>query len=623
MGLHDLRQQQPQPVLTWDYLRPIFRDLCSALSYAHKEGVVHRDLKPANMLINDKGILKLADFGIAVNLRDTNQSTTTRHLGWGTLTFMSPQQLDGQPPSTADDIYSLGATLYELLTGTPPFCEGDIEDQIRNAEPQSLADRLIEVSIPNLIPAGVNGLIADCLAKDPKSRPITAGDVQARLENIFSAPPVKLTQLGDFEPLAPADIPAAAKPHLAENKPALSLRSRDTDSTGPTVQSAPKKSPLARFGPPVAVLIVVAIMLSVASSYFKKLAQEPPLPPPDPPIPVAKKVVEPPPPPPPPPPAPKFEVGRLAGLSNAVYALDRALEGHKEPPVTLAFSRDHLSLASGDERVANVWDIATGRFKPVLGENCLFNLVALSPDGKLLASPGPNLSVKIWEATWRRIKSSVTGHTNDITALAFSPDGNSFATGGRDGQLKRWDTATGRLLRAYQGHYDAVNEIAFTPDSSLLASVGREGTLKLFETQSGNRKTEINLSTNALRFTILSADAALLACGEGSRVAILEIARTAWSPPIQLPAGNTLSGLAVTTDGLVATATTTGNLLLWEARTAGLIQTIPAHTNAITALSLAADGRHIATAGADKTVKVWTRKNPIPTVAATNAPAAK
>ncbi len=617
VNLHDLCTKQHPHVLAWDFLRPIFRDLCSALSYAHKEGVIHRDLKPANMLINDKGLLKLADFGIAVNLRDKYQGATNRHLGWGTLTFMSPQQLDGLPASTSDDIYSLGATLYELLTSTPPFCAGDIEDQIRNAEPQSLADRLTELGIPNPVPAGLNGLIADCLAKDPQQRPITAGDVERRLESIFTAPPIKVTQqLGDFEPLHPDDVPEFAKRHPGEFKPTLSLKHHDDDA--PVRATAPPKSALARFGPLVAVFVVIAIVLGISSSYIRKLAEEPPLPPPPPPPPPVVKIVAPVTPPPPPPPAPTFEIGRNAGLAGISFSPVRNLEGHKETPAAVAFSLDGLSVASSDERTANVWDIASGRFKPVLGESGLFNTIALSPDGKFLAGLGPNFSIKIWEATWRRIKSSATGHSNDVTTLTFSPDGKSFASGGRDGQLKRWDTATGRLLNAYQGHYDAVLAVTFTPDSTHLTSVGREGTLKTFETLSGTRKTEINLGTNALRLAVLSADATVLACGEGSRIAVLEIARSAWSPPLRLPAGATLSSLAVAPDGLVVGGTTTGAVLLWEACTGKLLQTLAAHSNAVPAIALGAEGRYLATAGADKTVKLWTRKSGVAAPAGTN-----
>src|SRR5438093_1030635 len=105
--------------------------LCEALAYAHERArVVHRDLKPANLMINTKGELKITDFGIARSLSDSVSMLTMARGTSGTLVYMSPQQLDGDKASHLDDIYSVGATLYELLTGKPPFYSGGIERQI-------------------------------------------------------------------------------------------------------------------------------------------------------------------------------------------------------------------------------------------------------------------------------------------------------------------------------------------------------------------------------------------------------------------------------------------------------------------------------------------------------------
>ena len=110
-------------------------------------------------------------------------------------------------------------------------------------------------------------------------------------------------------------------------------------------------------------------------------------------------------------------------------------------------------------------------------------------------------------------------------------------------------------------------------------------------------------------------------------LAVLEIARSAWSPPILLPAGNTLSSLAVAPDGLVAGGTTTGNVLLWEACTGKLLQTLAAHTNAVPAVALGVEGRYLATAGVDKVARLWSRKTgpggaPAPPAGTIPAPAA-
>ena len=172
--LAGLRVEQPKRVLGWDYLRPLVQQLCAALNYAHGEKVVHRDLKPANVMVDGKGRLKLADFGIAAVMSDSMSRITAGQTVIGTLEFMSPQHLAGRNPQAADDIYSLGATLYELLTSLPPFYTGDLTYQVLHEAPEPIMERLQAVEIQNEVPASVAAMIMACLAKEQEQRPPSA-----------------------------------------------------------------------------------------------------------------------------------------------------------------------------------------------------------------------------------------------------------------------------------------------------------------------------------------------------------------------------------------------------------------------------------------------------------------
>jgi len=169
-----LRLQQPSRVLSWIFLRPLVAQLCAALEYAHGEKVIHRDLKPANQMVDSRGRLKLADFGIAAVASDSMSRVSVRYSTSGTLPYMSPQQVTGQRPQAADDIYALGATLYELLTGKPPFHSGDITHQVLHQAPEPMEDRLAALGIQNEIPPDAAALIMACLAKEPGQRPQSA-----------------------------------------------------------------------------------------------------------------------------------------------------------------------------------------------------------------------------------------------------------------------------------------------------------------------------------------------------------------------------------------------------------------------------------------------------------------
>ena len=124
-NLTGLRLKQELKCFTWEFIEPLVLQLCEALEYAHAEKVIHRDLKPANLMLDAKGRLKLADFGIAATMSDSMSRVSRRDKDTsGTLNYMSPQQMDGDTPRPTDDIYALGCTLYELLTSRPPFYTG-------------------------------------------------------------------------------------------------------------------------------------------------------------------------------------------------------------------------------------------------------------------------------------------------------------------------------------------------------------------------------------------------------------------------------------------------------------------------------------------------------------------
>src|SRR5438552_18919234 len=142
--LSALKARKENNCLEVEEIKPWIEQLCDALSYAHEKAkIVHRDLKAANLMLNSKGELKVADFGIARSVTDSMSMLTQARGTSGTLVYMSPQQINGERATPSDDIYSLGASLYELLTSKPPLYSGSIEQQVREKIPSSLSARQI------------------------------------------------------------------------------------------------------------------------------------------------------------------------------------------------------------------------------------------------------------------------------------------------------------------------------------------------------------------------------------------------------------------------------------------------------------------------------------------------
>src|SRR5438105_10427243 len=181
--LSNLRAEKEQKVFEPNELSEWTIQLCNALDYAHNHAkIIHRDLKPANLMVNQRGDLKVSDFGIARSLGDSVSRLTMEQGRSGTLVYMSPQQLGGERGTHLDDIYSLGASIYELLTSKPPFYSGNIDRQIHERIAPSMSERRKELDIaPALLPPIWEEVVAACLAKDPAQRPQSTADVANRL----------------------------------------------------------------------------------------------------------------------------------------------------------------------------------------------------------------------------------------------------------------------------------------------------------------------------------------------------------------------------------------------------------------------------------------------------------
>ncbi len=206
---------------TVDEIEPRIRELCSALAYAHKEfGLIHGDLKPSNLLLSTREGIKISDFGFAVMIRNESSKRGIIKSGYSGIGFLSPQQVMGEPPSKLDDIYSLGATIFDLLTGTPPFYKGEVIAQICSLKPASMTQRLAELGVQcDPVPAIWEQIVAACLAKNPADRPQNADEFLQMLES-GEVPSVSASATEPEDADEPPDVHEAAPPIIDAPVPA-------------------------------------------------------------------------------------------------------------------------------------------------------------------------------------------------------------------------------------------------------------------------------------------------------------------------------------------------------------------------------------------------------------------
>jgi serine/threonine-protein kinase len=166
----------------------ITAEVCSALDFSHRSGIVHRDIKPGNVMITDAGAIKVMDFGIARALADNAATVTATAAVIGTAQYLSPEQARGESVDARSDVYSTGCLLYELLTGHPPFT-GDspvaIAYQHVRENPQ------VPSSVNRAVPPAVDSIVMKALAKNPLNRYQTAAEMRGDLQRALSGQAVE------------------------------------------------------------------------------------------------------------------------------------------------------------------------------------------------------------------------------------------------------------------------------------------------------------------------------------------------------------------------------------------------------------------------------------------------
>jgi beta-lactam-binding protein with PASTA domain/predicted Ser/Thr protein kinase len=252
-----------QGVLGADRAAEITGDVAAALGFAHRSGVIHRDIKPGNVLITSDGQVKVADFGIATVLSDTNTDLTRAGTVMGTATYFSPEQAQGRSVDARSDLYSLGAVLFEMVAGRPPF-KGDtpLAVAIKHVQEQPPSPRALGANIAESLEA----ITLKLLAKSPDNRYPTADDLRADLRRYREG----MHSLRRAPALAVAAGPAPTQ--VVGAVPAVAAAGTGVHSQGTTV--LPSAHSTTYYEPPpenragMIIAVTMLLLLSIAGLVF-------------------------------------------------------------------------------------------------------------------------------------------------------------------------------------------------------------------------------------------------------------------------------------------------------------------------------------------------------------------
>jgi WD40 repeat protein/serine/threonine protein kinase/class 3 adenylate cyclase len=304
----------------------------------------------------------------------------------------------------------------------------------------------------------------------------------------------------------------------------------------------------------------------------------------------------------------------LAAAGKEISLLDartgqqiRLLKGHEKFVLSVAFSPDGAMLVAGDVD-SNLILYDTGTFKERCAATCHgapFS-VEFSSDGRRILTAGG--AVRTWNVSTLDASVLETGQRL-VTCVAFSPDGRIIATGGAENRnlVKLWNVADGKELSTLAGHEGCVQTLAFSPDGAMLASGGQDGLVKLWDSKTGRLLGTLPGRDSWIQCVAFSPDSTMFAAAAGDE-AVLYDTRT--QKELHKLTGHQkviqLMSLAFSPDGrTVATASKDTTLKLWDANTGKEIRTFAGHAKEVSSVAFTPDGRHVISGSWDGTVKMW------------------
>jgi WD40 repeat protein len=295
-------------------------------------------------------------------------------------------------------------------------------------------------------------------------------------------------------------------------------------------------------------------------------------------------------------------------ISSGTFRTEWTSPKSPEPITSLAISPDGKKLASGSEdNTVQLWDVETGKQLTTLtGHSDYVLSVAFSPDGGKLASGSKDKTVRLWDVSTGTQLTTLKGHSSDVSSVAFSPDGKKLASGSDENTVRLWDISTGTQLATLTGHSDGVFSVTFSPDGKKLASGSEDNTVRLWDVETGKQLTTLKGHSSDVRSVAFSPDGKKLASGSSDHTVRLWDVSTGTQLVTLTGHLYDILSVAFSPDGKkLASGSKDKTVRLWDVGTGRKPKILTGHLSDVLSVAFSPDGEKLASGSKDKTVRLW------------------